>query len=116
MVKGHAPFPARCFTGRFHIRQSDFRCWAFYAHGRSFARSSERRNPVPAKAAIPVLAERGGTHLKTPRPVVLVDTREQNPFDFSRFESWFSNIERKALKLGDYSVAHELGRNFCAPH
>jgi ERCC4-type nuclease len=55
--------------------------------------------------AIPVLAERGGTQLKTPRPIVLVDTREQNPFDFSRFEGWFKGIEKKTLKLGDYSVA-----------
>lgn len=55
--------------------------------------------------AIPVLAERGGTQLKTPRPVLLVDTREQNPFDFSRFEGWFAGIEKRALKLGDYAVA-----------
>jgi ERCC4-type nuclease len=37
--------------------------------------------------------------------VVLVDTREQKPFDFSRFAGWFSGIEQKALALGDYSVA-----------
>jgi ERCC4-type nuclease len=37
--------------------------------------------------------------------VLLVDTREQRPFDFSRFEGWFSGIEHKALALGDYSVA-----------
>lgn len=55
--------------------------------------------------AIPVLAERGGTQLQTPRPVILVDTREQNPFDFSRFEGWFAGIEKRALKLGDYSIA-----------
>jgi hypothetical protein len=54
---------------------------------------------------IPVLAERGGTQLKTPRPVLLIDTREQNPLDFSRFEGWFAGIEKKALKLGDYSIA-----------
>jgi ERCC4-type nuclease len=54
---------------------------------------------------IPVLAERGGTQLKTPRPVLLVDTREQHPFDFSRFEAWFGGIEKKALRLGDYSIA-----------
>jgi ERCC4-type nuclease len=60
--------------------------------------------PMP-HPAIPVLAERGGTQLKTPRPVILVDTREQNPFDFSRFEGWFAGIEKRALKLGDYSVA-----------
>jgi hypothetical protein len=59
--------------------------------------------PVPYPV-IPVLAERGGTQLKTPRPVVLVDTREQNPFDFSRFEGWFAGIEKKLLKLGDYSI------------
>lgn len=60
--------------------------------------------PVP-HPLIPVLAERGGTQLKTPRPTLLVDTREQNPFNFSRFEGWFAGIEKKALRLGDYSVA-----------
>ena len=54
---------------------------------------------------IPVLAERGGTQLQTPRPTLLVDTREQNPFNFSRFKGWFAGIENKALQLGDYSVA-----------
>lgn len=61
-------------------------------------------NPVPPPA-LPVLAERGGTQLRTPRPVVVVDTREQNPFEFSRFKGWFSGVERRALKLGDYSMA-----------
>jgi ERCC4-type nuclease len=60
--------------------------------------------PVPPPV-IPVLAERGGTQLKTPRAVLLVDTREQNSFYFSRFAGWFSGIEKKALRLGDYSVA-----------
>jgi len=59
--------------------------------------------PLP-HPAIPVLAERGGTQLKTPRAVILVDTREQNPFDFSRFGGWFAGIERRALKVGDYSI------------
>jgi ERCC4-type nuclease len=52
---------------------------------------------------IPALAERGGTQLKAPRAVVLVDTREQNPFDFTRFEGWFAGVEKKALKVGDYT-------------
>jgi hypothetical protein len=34
---------------------------------------------------IPVLAERGGTQLKAPHGVVLVDARGQRPFDFYRF-------------------------------
>ncbi len=54
---------------------------------------------------IPVIAERGGTQFQAPRPVLLVDTREQNPLDFSRFDGWFAGIEKKALKLGDYSIA-----------
>ncbi len=60
--------------------------------------------PVPAPR-IPVIAERGGTQIKTPLPILLVDTREQNPFDFSPFAGWFSGIKEKALKLGDYSIA-----------
>ena len=60
--------------------------------------------PVPAPR-IPVLAERGGTQLKTPKPVLLVDTREQRPLDCSRFAGWFAGIEKRTLKLGDYSIA-----------
>ena len=59
--------------------------------------------PIP-HPGIPVLAERGGTQLRTPRATVVVDTREQIPFDFSRFEGWFAGVERTALELGDYSV------------
>jgi ERCC4-type nuclease len=58
-----------------------------------------------AHPAIPVLAERGGTELKTPRATVLVDTREQDPFNFSRFDGWFAGVEKKAMKLGDYSIS-----------
>jgi hypothetical protein len=56
---------------------------------------------MPAAAVphpvIPVLAERGGTQLQTPRPTLLVDTREQNSFNFSRFQGWFAGIEKKAV-------------------
>src|SRR5258708_35983118 len=53
---------------------------------------------------LPVLAERGGTQLRTPLPVAVVDTREQNPLSFRRFKGSFANIENRALPLGDYSV------------
>ena len=53
---------------------------------------------------LPVLAQRGGTQLRTPLPVVIVDTREQVPFCFGRFKGWFAGIESRALPLGDYSV------------
>lgn len=54
---------------------------------------------------LPVVAERGGTQLRAPKPVVVVDTREQNPFSFARFDGWFSGIEKRPLEIGDYSVA-----------
>jgi len=54
---------------------------------------------------IPVLAERGGTQLRTPLPVAVVDTREQIPLSFRRFKGWFAGVEMRALPLGDYSVA-----------
>ena len=46
--------------------------------------------------AIPVLAERGVTQIRTPRGRVVVDTHEQNPFSFSRFEGWFAGVEHRA--------------------
>jgi ERCC4-type nuclease len=58
-----------------------------------------------AHPALPVVAERGGTQLCTPRPVVVVDTREQDPFSFARFKGWFAGVERKPLTLGDYSIS-----------
>src|SRR5260221_8433824 len=61
-------------------------------------------SPV-AHPIVPVLAERGGTQLRTPLPVVVVDTREQIPLSFRRFKGWFAGIEMRALPLGDYSVA-----------
>lgn len=59
--------------------------------------------PVPSPR-LPVVAERGGTELRTPRPIVIVDTREQNPLSFDRFRGWFSGVEKKPLKVGDYSL------------
>jgi hypothetical protein len=46
-------------------------------------------SPV-APAILPVVPDRGGTQLRTPRPVAIIDTREQNPFSFTRFRGWFS--------------------------
>jgi hypothetical protein len=60
--------------------------------------------PVPPPP-LPVLAERGGTQLRTPLPVAIIDTREQNPLSFRRFRAWFADIEERALPLGDYSVS-----------
>lgn len=61
-------------------------------------------SPVPPPP-LPALAQRGGSELRTPKPVLVIDTREQNPFNFYRFRGWFSGIENRALRLGDYSIA-----------
>ncbi len=58
-----------------------------------------------APPTLPVAVERGGTQLRTPRPVIVADTREQNPFSFARFSGWFSGIEKRPLEIGDYSIA-----------
>lgn len=39
-----------------------------------------------------------------PKPVVLIDTREKYPFDFSRFPNWIAQSKSRALKAGDYSM------------
>src|ERR1700721_481451 len=57
-----------------------------------------------APPLLPGVAERGGTQLRTPLPVAIIDTREQNPLSFRRFRGWFADIEERALPLGDYSV------------
>ena len=77
---------------------------------------TRRRTLIPSPLAVqatakpvahplrPVIAERGGTQLKTPKPVVIVDTREKVPFSFSRFQGWFGGVEHRSLALGDYSI------------
>src|ERR1039457_4378709 len=64
---------------------------------------SPRLAPVGLRA-LRVGAGRGGTQLRTPLPVAIIDTREQNPLSFRRFRKWFADIEERALPLGDYSV------------
>lgn len=39
------------------------------------------------------------------KPRLLVDSREQRPYEFARFADRFSGIERRKLLAGDYSVA-----------
>jgi ERCC4-type nuclease len=39
-----------------------------------------------------------------PKPVVLVDTREQAPFGFARFDNWFAGARSATLETGDYSI------------
>ena len=41
---------------------------------------------------------------KIPKPVVLIDTREQTPFSFSNFPNWIKSERKLKLDAGDYSV------------
>jgi ERCC4-type nuclease len=40
-----------------------------------------------------------------PKPVLLVDSREKAGYTFTPFHRWFAAIERRALRVGDYSIA-----------
>ena len=40
---------------------------------------------------------RQGTQLQTSPPNLLVDVREKNPFNFTRFRGWFAGIEKRDL-------------------
>src|SRR6202035_3644046 len=66
--------------------------------------------PVP-HPLLPVLAERGGTQLRTPLPVAIIDTREQNPLSFRRFRGWFADIEERALPLADLICSFTSNRS-----
>lgn len=54
-----------------------------------------------------LLVKRGGHSItrQVPKPVVLVDTREQDPFLFTDLDNWIGGVERRKLDVGDYSVA-----------
>lgn len=39
-----------------------------------------------------------------PKPVVLIDTREQSPFRLGRFDNWIAGSKVATLGTGDYSI------------
>jgi len=53
-----------------------------------------------------LLVKRNGSSItrKIPKPVVIIDTREQYPFDFGRFQNWIASEKRLKLNVGDYSI------------
>lgn len=53
-----------------------------------------------------LIVKRGGRSItrEIPKPVVLVDTREQRPFSFARFPNWIAGERQATLPTGDYSV------------
>ena len=67
--------------------------------------SRQRQNPL-APPSGRLMVKRNGHSItrQIPKPVVLIDTREQSPFDFSRFPNWIAGEKRQKLDVGDYSI------------
>lgn len=62
-------------------------------------------SPVaPTKSRL--IVKRNGSAItgKVPKPVVLVDTREQTPLGLARFDNWISGERLATLETGDYSI------------
>jgi ERCC4-type nuclease len=66
-----------------------------------------RQRPNPAAPPSGRLIVKRNGHSITrqiPKPIVLIDTREKDPFDFSRFPNWIAEQTRRKLDVGDYSI------------
>ena len=62
-------------------------------------------NPVAPPSRRLVVKRNGRSITRTiPKPVVIVDSREQTPFDFSEYPNWIQEEKKQKLKVGDYSV------------
>lgn len=59
--------------------------------------------PVPPTVARLRVVQRGHS-VPVPPPVIVVDTREQQPYDFLRFRKWIGGTRAAALRDGDYTV------------
>ena len=64
----------------------------------------EHRPAAPPNGRL--IVKRGGHSItrQIPKPVILVDTREKYPFDFSKFKNWIAGEKNQAIKVGDYSI------------
>lgn len=61
--------------------------------------------PVPpTKSRLIVKRDGRAITSKVPKPVALVDTREQAPLDLGQFDNWFSGVKTATLSTGDYSI------------
>jgi ERCC4-type nuclease len=65
----------------------------------------QRPNPA-APPSGRLLVKRDGHSItrQIPKPIVLIDTRERAPFNFSRFPNWIDGDKRQKLDAGDYSL------------
>jgi ERCC4-type nuclease len=60
---------------------------------------------APPPAGRPLVKRRGSSIARRiPKPVIVIDTREQAPFDFAGLSNWVGGTTRRKLDAGDYSV------------
>ena len=65
----------------------------------------KRRNPVATPSGRLVVKRNGHSITRQiPKPVVLIDTREKEPFTFNRFPNWVAGARRQKIDAGDYSI------------
>jgi ERCC4-type nuclease len=60
---------------------------------------------APTKGKLIIRRGNRQTTTLVPRPIVVVDTREQAPYTFERHMNWVAGVDIRALKTADYSVA-----------
>ncbi len=51
----------------------------------------------------PTLLKPDGARVTLPKPTLIIDTREQQPYTFASYRHWFAGITRATLATGDYS-------------
>ena len=62
-------------------------------------------NLAPAPSGRLLVKRRGSSITRRiPKPVVVIDTREQVPFEFTGLNNWVGGTTRRKLDVGDYSV------------
>lgn len=59
---------------------------------------------APPSGRLIVKREGRGITRKIPKPIVLVNTREQIPFEFTNHSNWIADTKRQKFGAGDYSV------------
>jgi ERCC4-type nuclease len=73
----------------------------------------DTENLAPAPSGRLLVKRRGSSITRqSPKPTVIVDSREQNPFDFASLKNWIAGIKKQKLDFGDYSIVgmeHLLG-------
>jgi DNA excision repair protein ERCC-4 len=88
-------------TGSPGRRSANFLQCGDIIHG-IFNREELSMRMPPAR---PTILHPPGERITLPKPVLLVDTREQVGYAFTPFRRWFSAIERRTLRVGDYTIA-----------